>query len=120
MLPREPPLKEESVYPDQSVHEMVEEVLQRQAKALADRTGESFELAMRATSKSDAARQLGELARSEYRDLKAAEWQASLLRARAEERHDSWLESYMGWLRGKERRARYHGLLEGEMASLRG
>jgi len=120
MLPREPPLKEESVYPDQSVHEMVEEVLERQAKALADRTGESFELAMRATSKSDAARQLGELARSEYRDQKAAEWQASLPRARAEERHDSWLESYMGWLRGKERRARYHRLLEGEMPSLRG
>jgi len=30
------------------------------------------------------------------------------------------LESYMGWLEGKEKRAQYHALLEEELASLRG
>jgi len=38
----------------------------------------------------------------------------------AAERHYSWLESYMGWLAGKEERLQYHALLEEELASLRG
>jgi hypothetical protein len=32
----------------------------------------------------------------------------------------SWLESYMGWLKGREGRTQYHALLEEELASLRG
>ena len=36
------------------------------------------------------------------------------------ERHYSWLESYLGWLEGKEERVQYHALLEEELASLRG
>ena len=40
--------------------------------------------------------------------------------ARAEERHYSWLESYMGWLKGKEGRTQSHALLEEELASLGG
>jgi hypothetical protein len=95
-------------------------VLVSQAKTLADRTGESFERAMSATLKTDAAQQLGELGESHYRELKAAEWQARLPWARAGERHYSWLESYMEWLKGKESRAEYHALLEEELASLRG
>jgi hypothetical protein len=37
------------VYPEQTVSEMVEEVLKRHAKSLADRTGEPLESAMSAT-----------------------------------------------------------------------
>jgi hypothetical protein len=108
------------VHPEQTVSELVKEVLVRQAKTLADRTGEPFERAMSATLKTDAAQLLRELAEGEYRERKAAEWQATLPWVRAEERHYSWLESYMEWLKGKENRAEYHALLEEELASLRG
>ena len=36
------------------------------------------------------------------------------------ERHYSWVENYMEWLKGKEERPEYHALLEEELASLRG
>ena len=108
------------MYPEQTVSEMVDEVLERQATNLADRTGETLERATSATLKTEAARQLKELSESAYGEQKAAEWQAGLPWARAEERHYSWLESYMGWLEGKERRPQYHVLLEEELAGLRG
>jgi hypothetical protein len=61
------------------------------------------------------------LANDEHRDEKATDWQASLPRKRAKERHYySWFESYMKWLAGKEARAEYHALLEQELANLRG
>ena len=100
------------MHPDQTVSEMVEEVLERQAKMLADGTGQTLERAM-AALKTDAARRLKELAESPYGEQRAAEWQAGLPRARAEERHYSWLE-------GKQKRTQYHALLEEELASLRG
>lgn len=106
--------------PEQTVSEMVEEVLERQARVVADETGEPLERAASTTLKTNAARKLEELAQSAYGEQKAAEWQASLPWARAEERHYSWLESYMGWLEGKQKRAQYHALLEDELASLRG
>jgi hypothetical protein len=108
------------VHPDQTVSEMVEEVLDRQAKMLVDKTAQPSERAMTAASKTDAARQLKELAGGPYAEWKAAEWQADLPWARAEVRHYSWLESYMEWLEGKEARTQYHALLEEELASLRG
>jgi hypothetical protein len=108
------------VHPEQTVSEMVEVVLERQAKTLADRTGETLERATSATSKTDAARRLKELSKSAYGEQWAAEWQAGLPWARAEERHYSWLESYVGWLEGKEGRVQYHALLEEELASLKG
>ena len=104
---------------EQTVSEMVDEVLQRQALGLAERTGGTLERAMSVTLKTDAARQLEELAEGARGEQKAAEWQAELVRARAEERHYSWSEGYVGWLEGKEERAQYHALLE-ELASLRG
>ena len=70
--------------------------------------------------KTDAARRLKELAESSYGEQRAAEWQAGLHLARAEERHYSWLEGYMEWLEGKEERTQNHALLEEELASLRG
>jgi hypothetical protein len=122
---------------EQTVAEMVEEVLARQAKFLADRTGQPFERALEVVAATEAGRQLRELASGEHRHEKARDWQASVLWERAEgrlmhliasdalarfaaERHYSWVEGYMEWLEGKEERAQYHALLEEELASLRG
>src|SRR5215203_7162613 len=121
----------------QTVSEMAEEVIMRQAKALAQRSGQSLEDARQAVSDTEAGRQLRDLAQGEYRHEKAKEWQGSVFWDRAEERlmdhigsetlsrlvaerHYSWVESYMEWLEGKEERAHYHALLEEELASLRG
>jgi hypothetical protein len=123
--------------PEQSVFEMVEEVLVRQAKYLADQTGQSFETALEVVADTEAGQQLRELANGEHCHEKAGDWQASMLRDRAEERlmhhiasdtisrfaaerPSSWLEGYMEWIESKEERAGYHSLLEEELASLRG
>jgi plasmid stabilization system protein ParE len=125
------------VQQDQSVQEMAEEVLMSQAKALAQRSGDSLEDACQAVSDTEAGRQLRDLANGEHRHEKAKEWQATVFWDRAEERlmhhigsealsrfvaerHYSWLESYMEWLEGKEERVQYHALLEEELASLQG
>jgi hypothetical protein len=122
---------------DQSVSEMAEEVLTRQAKALAHRSGHSLDDALQAVSDTEAGRQLRELANGAHRHEEASEWQAGAFWDRAEkrlmhqigsealrrfaaERHYSWVEGYMEWLEGKEERAHYHALLEEELASLRG
>jgi hypothetical protein len=122
---------------DQTVSEMAQEVLMRQAKALARRSRQSLEEAHQAVSDTEAGRQLKGLAQGEHRHEKAQAWQASVFWGRAEERsmhhfgsealsrfaaerHYSWLESYMGWLEGKQERVHYHALLEEELASLRG
>jgi hypothetical protein len=139
MLPQERFCREEreSMRPDQTVYEMVEEVLQRQAKALLERNGYSLREAMEAVLQTDAGRELRELRDGAHAQEKAREWQENLLwyrtlerlegmvasdtvRRFATERHYSWLESYMEWLEGKEERAEYHALLEEELASLRG
>jgi hypothetical protein len=116
---------------------MAEEVLIRQAKALARRSRQSLEDASQAVSDAEAGRQLRDLANGEHRHEMAQDWQASVFWGRAEERlmhlycsetlsrfaaerHYSWLESYMEWLEGKEERVQYHALLEEELASLRG
>jgi hypothetical protein len=122
---------------DQTVFEMAEEVLARQAKNLAHQSGHSFERALEIVADTAAGRQLRELANGEHRHEKARDWQASMLWDRAEkrlshlvasgtlprfaaERPYSWFEGYMEWLEGKEARAPYHSLLEEELASLRG
>jgi hypothetical protein len=121
---------------DQTVSEMAQEILLRQAKALARRSRQSLEDARRAVSDTEAGRQLRDLANGEHGHEKAQDWQASVFWGRAEERlvyfycseavsrfaaerHYSWLESYLGWLEGKEERLQYHALLEEELASLR-
>jgi hypothetical protein len=129
--------EEKSVQQDQSVSEMAQEALERQANALANRRGLSLEDARQAVSDTEAGRQLRDLATGELRHKRAQEWQASVFWERAEERlmhlyasealsrfaaerHCSWLEGYMEWLEGKEERAQYHALLEEELSSLRG
>jgi hypothetical protein len=105
--------------PEQTVIEMVEEVLRRQAKALVEQTGQSFNAAIEAVSNTDAGRQLVELAEGPHRNQRAREWQEGLAWERAEERHYFWIEGYLEWLEGKEARGEYYTLLE-ELASLRG
>ena len=96
---------------DQSVSEMAQEALMRQAKALAHQSGHSLEDARQAVADTEAGRQLRDLASGKHRHEKAQEWQASVFWDRAEERlmhhfgsealsrfaverHYSWLESY--------------------------
>jgi hypothetical protein len=105
---------------DQTVFEMAQEILERQARSLVAQTGQPFGEAMEAVEDTEAGRQLRELANGEHRDERAAEWQASLPWKRIEERHYSWVEGYMEWLKGKEARAEYHALLEEELVSLSG
>ena len=121
---------------DRTDFEMAEEVLARQARSLANRTGQPFDRALEVVADTEAGRQLRELANGEHRYEKARHWQASLLWERTEERlahliaskglarfaaerHYSWLEGYLEWLEGKDARAEYHARLE-ELASLEG
>ena len=127
--------------PDHNVAEMAEEVLARQAKAMVAQTGQPFESALAAVASTEAGQQLKDLATGEHRQKKAQDWQVSLFAERVEarrlmdhggiasenalsrfvaERHYSWVENYMEWLKGKEDRPEYHALLEEELASLRG
>ena len=73
----------------QRVAEMADEVLARQAKIRADRTGEPFEDALEAVMDTEAGRQLEELRNGPRHDEKAQKWQESLTRERAEERADA-------------------------------
>jgi hypothetical protein len=74
------------VQEDQSVSEMAEEVLMRQARVLAQRSGYSLEEARQSVSDTEAGRLLRELANGEHRYVKAGHWQASVFWERAEER----------------------------------
>jgi hypothetical protein len=78
--------REESLQEDQSVSEMAQEVLMRQAKALAHRSGHSLEDASQAVLDTEAGRQLRDLANGEHRHEKAQAWQAGVFWDRAEER----------------------------------
>ena len=72
---------------DRSVDQMANEVLMRQAKARADRTGESIEEAMEAVLNTEAGTQLRELRDVPRRDEESVEeWQVGMARERAEER----------------------------------
>jgi len=74
------------VQKDQSVQEMAQEVLMRQAKSLAQRSGQSLEDARQAVSDTEAGRQLRDLAKGEHRHERAQDWQGSVFWDRAEER----------------------------------
>ena len=76
----------------QKVAEMADEVLARQARIRADRTGEPFEDALKAVMGTEAGRQLKALRNGPHHDERAQEWQESLARERAEERAEA-----LGW-----------------------
>jgi predicted component of type VI protein secretion system len=71
---------------DRSVEEMANEVLMRQAKARADRTGESIEEAMEAVLNTEAGAQLRELRDVPHDEESVEEWRVGMARERAEER----------------------------------
>ena len=123
---------------EQTVFEIVDEVLKRQAKVVLEGTGCSLQEALEAVLQTDAGRQLSDLRDGlRAKEEKARTWQENLLWERAlerledmvtldslwrfaTERHYSWLEGYLEWLEGKEARAEYYALLEEELASLNG
>jgi hypothetical protein len=74
------------VQEDQSVSQMAQEVLMRQARVLAQRSGYSLEEARQTVSDTEAGRQLRELASGGHRYVKAGHWQASVFWERAEQR----------------------------------
>jgi hypothetical protein len=78
--------EENSVQEDQCVSQIAQEVLLRQAKALAQRNGHSLEDARQAVSDTEAGRHLRDLASGEHRHERALAWQASVFWERAEQR----------------------------------
>ena len=111
---------------DQTVLEMVEVILGRQAKSLADETGQTFESALEIVASTEAGRLLTELRDGPRHQLKARNWQADLAWGRAEERlmhlmasgvpvadnRYTWVEDYLVRLEGKEAREEYYAILE--------
>ena len=72
---------------DRSVEEMANEVLMRQAKAHAERSGEPIEEALEAVLNTEAGTQLRELRDVPRRDEESVEeWQVGMARERAQER----------------------------------
>ena len=80
---------------DRSVEEMANEVLMRQAKARADRTGESIEEALEAVVNTEAGTQLRELRDAPHDEESVEEWQVGMARERARERAEERAE-YLG------------------------
>jgi predicted component of type VI protein secretion system len=78
--------EERTVSDDRSVEEMTNEVLMRQVKARADRTGESIEEALQAVLNTEAGTQLRELRDAPHDEVSVEEWQVGMARERAEER----------------------------------
>jgi hypothetical protein len=69
----------------QTVSEMAQEVLSRQARTLAQRTGEPLLQALEAVVETPAGRQLEELRCGVHQDEEARYWQANLLFERVSE-----------------------------------
>jgi hypothetical protein len=71
---------------DRSVEEMAHEVLMRQAKARADRSGEPIEVALEAVLNTEAGAQLRELRDVPHDEESVEEWRVGMARERAQER----------------------------------
>jgi hypothetical protein len=71
---------------DRSVEEMANEVLMRQAKARAERSGEPIEEALAAVLNTEAGTQLRELRDVPHNEESVEEWQVGMARERAQER----------------------------------
>jgi hypothetical protein len=70
---------------EQTVSEMAQVVLSRQARALAQRTGEPFVEAVEAVIQTPAGRQLEELRCGPHQEEETRYWQANLLFERVSE-----------------------------------
>ena len=82
------PEKEDTLQPEQTVAEMANEVLLRQAKARADRNGEPIEAAMGAVVGTEAGKQLRELRDGPHGGEGVEEWQVGIAQERARERDE--------------------------------
>ena len=71
---------------DQSIAEMANEVLMRQAKARADRSGEPIEVAMEAVLKTEAGQKLRDLRDGPHGEESVEQAQVGVARERAQER----------------------------------
>jgi hypothetical protein len=71
--------------PEQTVSEMAQETLLRQARILAQRNGEPLLQALEAVVETQAGMQLEELRSGPHQDEEARNWQANLLFARVSE-----------------------------------
>jgi len=80
--------EESIVSEDRSVEEMANEVLMRQAKIRAERSGEPIEEALEAVLNTEAGTQLRELRDAPHEEESVEEWQVSMARERAEEREE--------------------------------
>jgi hypothetical protein len=78
--------EESTVSEDRSVARIANEVLMRQAKRRAERSGEPIEEAMEAVLNTEAGTQLGELTEVAHDEESVKEWQVGLARERAQER----------------------------------
>ena len=94
--------------PEQTVSEMAMEVLERQARTLADRSGRPVEDALAEVRRTAAGRRLRRLAEGPHRHERAAEWQAGLLEERLRKE----------WAKGKGAPAKYREFLEEELGRL--
>ena len=74
---------------EQSVAEMANEVLMRQAKARSERNGEPIEAAMVAVVGTEAGKQLIELRDGSHAEESVEEWQVGIARERARERAEA-------------------------------
>ncbi len=79
--------KEKTIHEKQKVADMATEVLSRQAKTRAERTGEAFTVAFETVAETEAGRQLVELRDGPHRNEKAARWQEELALEREKERN---------------------------------
>ena len=71
--------------PEQTVAEMANEVLMRQAEAEAERSGEPIEEAMGAVVETEAGKQLTELRDGPHGQEGVEKWQVGIARERAED-----------------------------------
>ena len=71
---------------NQKVADMAEEILERQARELAGRTGGSLEDALKAVLETEAGHKLEELRDGPHGDERAHEWQENIRRERGAER----------------------------------
>lgn len=83
--------------PNQTVLQMVEDVLSRQARKLADRLAMPFEEAMATVAATEAGAQLKELGEGDHRHKEARHWQANLPLERSRRRAVE-----LGWRSGSE------------------
>jgi hypothetical protein len=91
---------------NQLVADMAVDVLARQAGARAKRTGEAFEVALKAVLETEAGRQLGGLRDGPHHGELAQRWQEDLPRERAEERSRTRREERGRARQEEQRRAR--------------